>query len=78
MCESIFIPVLAPVVVPLPPLPLPRLRVRDDAQIQWRIRVNRSQWGLGLSVFAMLLNVPRKKEERVFFVPEKRKVKSKV
>jgi hypothetical protein len=29
--------------------PPPRLRVRDDAQTQWRIRVNRSQWGLGLS-----------------------------
>ncbi len=28
-----------------PPL---RLRVRDDAQTQWRIRSNRSQWGLGL------------------------------
>jgi hypothetical protein len=24
------------------------LRVRDDAQTQWRIRVNQSQWGLGL------------------------------
>ncbi len=49
----IFIPVLAPVVVPLPPLPLPPrqnyLRVRNDAQTQWRIRVNRSQWGLGLN-----------------------------
>jgi hypothetical protein len=50
MCESIFIPVLAPVLVLLPPLPPPRLRVRDDAQIQWRICANRSQWGLGLSV----------------------------
>jgi hypothetical protein len=41
--------------LPLPPLPLPParttcLRVRDDAQTQWRIRVNRSQWGLGLKI----------------------------
>ncbi len=31
-----------------PAAPPPLLRVRDDAQSQWRIRVNRSQWGLGL------------------------------
>ncbi len=50
MCERIFIPVLTPVLVPLPPLPPLRLRVRDDAQTQWRIRANRSQWGLGLNM----------------------------
>ncbi len=49
MCESIFIPDLAPVLVLLPPLPPPCLRVRDDAQIQWRICANQSQWGLGLN-----------------------------
>jgi hypothetical protein len=45
ICESMFIPVLAPAAPP------PRLRVRDDAQTQWRISVNRSQWGLGLRQF---------------------------
>jgi hypothetical protein len=50
MCESIFIPVLSPVVVLLPPLPPPPyLGVQDDAQTQWRIHANWSQWGLGLS-----------------------------
>jgi hypothetical protein len=53
MCESIFIPVLAPVLVPLPPLPPLCLRVRDDAQTQWRICANRSQWGLGLNTGSM-------------------------
>ncbi len=61
MCDSIFIPVLAPVVVLLPPLPLPPrqnyLRVRDDAQTQWRIRVNRSQWGLGLIRYIYSLDI---------------------
>jgi hypothetical protein len=31
-----------------PAAPPPHLRVRDDAQTQWRIRVNRSHWCLGL------------------------------
>ncbi len=53
MCESIFIPVLARVsAAPATPPPL-CLRVQDDAQTQWRIRANRSQWSLGLNTGSM-------------------------
>ncbi len=34
----------------VPPPPITTcLRVRDDAHSQWSIRINRSQWGLGLN-----------------------------